>query len=128
MYYLLSAFIHQVTIRGSTKVIYTKYSKHCPYTVAHTIECVCSKINHGLNHGLFISLLKQVLFELFGALYMYISEKMVNCYAQNWESKSSPPTPTHQHQHHRLQLPPVRPCYLGRIFNLLFHGNWVLTL
>ena len=33
------------------KVIYTKYSKHCPYTVAHTIECVCSKINHGLNHG-----------------------------------------------------------------------------
>ena len=23
------------------KVIYTKYSKHWPYTVAHTIECVC---------------------------------------------------------------------------------------
>ena len=45
----------------SSKVIYTKYSKHCPYTVAHTIECVCSKINHGLNHGLFISLLKLIL-------------------------------------------------------------------
>ena len=43
------------------KVIYTKYSKHCPYTVAHTFECVCSKINHGLNHGLFISLLKLIL-------------------------------------------------------------------
>ena len=28
------------------KVIYTKYSKHWPYTVAHTIECVCSKINN----------------------------------------------------------------------------------
>ena len=25
------------------KVIYTKYSKHWPYTVAHTIECVCRK-------------------------------------------------------------------------------------
>ena len=23
------------------KAIYTKYSKHWPYTVAHTIECVC---------------------------------------------------------------------------------------
>ena len=41
-------------------VIYTKYSKHCPYTVAHTLKCVCSKINHGLNHGLFISLLKLI--------------------------------------------------------------------
>ena len=27
-----------------TKVIYTKYSKHWPYTVAHTIDCVCSKM------------------------------------------------------------------------------------
>ena len=44
----------------SAKVIHTKYSKHCPSTVAHTFECVCSKINHGLNHGLFISLLKLI--------------------------------------------------------------------
>ena len=29
-----------------TKVIYTKYSKHWLYTVAHTIECVCSKMNN----------------------------------------------------------------------------------
>ena len=35
------------------KVIYTKYSKHWPYTVAHTIDCVCTKM---LNHGLFILL------------------------------------------------------------------------
>ena len=48
-------------IQPDTKVIYTKYSKHCPYTMAHTFECVCSKINHGLNHGLFISLLKLIL-------------------------------------------------------------------
>ena len=35
------------------KVIYPKYSKH--YTVAHTIDCVCSKmLNHGLNQGLFL--------------------------------------------------------------------------
>ena len=27
----------------SSKVIDTKYSKHWPYTVAHTIECVCRK-------------------------------------------------------------------------------------
>ena len=47
-------------INDEAKVIYTKYSKHCPYTVAHTIECVCSNINHGLNHGLFISLLKLI--------------------------------------------------------------------
>ena len=39
------------------KVIYPKYSKHLPYTVAHTIDCVCSKmLNRGLNHGLFLSL------------------------------------------------------------------------
>ena len=30
----------------SVKVIYTKYSKHWLYTVAHTIECVCSKKNN----------------------------------------------------------------------------------
>ena len=43
----------------SCKVIYPKYSKHWPYTVAHTIDCVCSKmLNHGSNHGLFLSLFK----------------------------------------------------------------------
>ena len=44
-----------------SKVIYTKYSKHWPYTMAHTIDCVCIKmLNHGLNHGLFISLFKLI--------------------------------------------------------------------
>ena len=45
-----------------SKVIKTKYSKHWPYyTVAHTIDCVCSKmLNHGLNHGLFLSLFKLI--------------------------------------------------------------------
>ena len=42
------------------KVIHTKYSKHRPSTVAHTFECVCSKINHVLNHGSFILLLKLI--------------------------------------------------------------------
>ena len=55
------------------KVIYTKYFKHCPYTVAHTIECVCSKINHGLNYGLFISLLKLIYSALYIELYIYNS-------------------------------------------------------
>ena len=41
-------------------------------------RCVCSKmLNHGLNHELFLSIFKlipcQVSFELFRALYMYIS-------------------------------------------------------
>ena len=41
------------------KVLHPKYSKHLPYTMAHTIDCVCSKLlNHGLNHGLFLSLFK----------------------------------------------------------------------
>ena len=41
----------------SSKVIYPNYSKHWLTTVAHTIDCVYSKIlNHGLNHGLLFSL------------------------------------------------------------------------
>ena len=52
--------LRSVFISVLAKVIHTKYSKHRPYTVAHTIEYVCSKINHGLNHGLFISLLKLI--------------------------------------------------------------------
>ena len=43
------------------KVTYLKYSKHWPYTVAHTIDCVCSKmLNYGLNYGLFLSLFKLI--------------------------------------------------------------------
>ena len=48
-------------ICSPSKVIYPKYSKHWPYTVAHTMDCVCSKIlNRGLNHGLFLSLFKLI--------------------------------------------------------------------
>ena len=49
----MSVFVHALG-----KVIYTKYSKNWPYTLAHTIDCVCSKmLSNGLNHGLFISLI-----------------------------------------------------------------------
>ena len=34
---------HNVQLKVKVKVIYTKYSKHRPYTVAHTIDCVCRK-------------------------------------------------------------------------------------
>ena len=34
---------HKPIIRPSARDIYTKYSKHWPYNVAHTIECVCRK-------------------------------------------------------------------------------------
>ena len=46
-------------IVASTKVIYPKYSKHWFYTLAHKINCVCNKmLNHGLDHGFFLSLFK----------------------------------------------------------------------
>ena len=45
--------------QSSAKAIHLKCYKHWPYTVAHTINCVCIKIlNLGLNHGLFLSLFK----------------------------------------------------------------------
>ena len=49
-----------INVLHPAKDKHPKYSKRWPYTaVAHTIDCVCSKIlNHGLNHGLFISLFK----------------------------------------------------------------------
>ena len=51
-----------IQIRVSVEVIYPKYSKHWPFTVAHTIDCVCSKmLNHGINHGIFFSLFKLIL-------------------------------------------------------------------
>ena len=37
-----SALILVPTKQAWVKVIYPKYSKHWPYTVAHTIECVCA--------------------------------------------------------------------------------------
>ena len=53
------------------KVIYTKSSKHYPCTVAYTIDCVCSKmLNHGLNHGLFLSLFKLIPCPIHIELYM----------------------------------------------------------
>ena len=35
--------IKSLTFWVSFEVIYTKYSKHYPYTVAHTIDFVCRK-------------------------------------------------------------------------------------
>jgi hypothetical protein len=53
-------------------LIYPKYSKHWLSTLAHTIDCVCSKIlNHGLNHGLLFSL-----FMFFGWKNIHINLKI----------------------------------------------------
>ena len=61
--------LHQVAANFQTslcvqvqgKVIYPKYSKHWPYTVANIIDCDCIEmLNHGLNHGLFLSLFKLI--------------------------------------------------------------------
>ena len=46
-------FTFQFTFHDFTKVIYTKYSKHWPYTVAHTIDYVCSEINNSWFNPLF---------------------------------------------------------------------------
>ena len=50
-----------ITILHFSKVIYPKHSKNWPYSVAHTIDCVCCKmLNHGLNHVLFLLLFKLI--------------------------------------------------------------------
>ena len=56
---IYSESFSQSRFLDQAKVIYPKYSKQWLSTVAHRIDCVCSKIsNHGLNHGLLSSLFK----------------------------------------------------------------------
>ena len=56
-----------IEIQVTYKVIYTKYTRHGLSTVAHTIDCVCSKIlNHGLNNRLFPIWLFLSLFKVLG--------------------------------------------------------------
>ena len=46
-------------LKAIQNYISPKYSKHWITTMAHTIDCECSKmLNHGLNHGLLFSLFK----------------------------------------------------------------------
>ena len=40
---LMKKHSFRLGFRDISKVIYTKYSKHWPYTVAQTIDCVCRK-------------------------------------------------------------------------------------
>ena len=50
--YSLESCCHFSEGHHRVKVIYTKYSKHWPYTVAHTIDCVCRNsilLHSGLN-------------------------------------------------------------------------------
>ena len=48
-------------VEALVKVIYPKYSKHWPYTVASTIDCGCIKmLNHGLYHGFLLSPFKLI--------------------------------------------------------------------
>ena len=52
-----------VILSSGDKVMYPKYSKQWLSTMAHTIDCVWSRIlNHGWNHGLLFSL-----FNFFGS-------------------------------------------------------------
>ena len=53
------------------KVIHPKYSKHWSYPLAHTIDCVCSKmLIYGLNHGLLYSLFKLIPCHLHWIIYV----------------------------------------------------------
>ena len=45
IYIQINRTLRQQVMHPYCKVIYTKYSKHWPYTVAHTFDCVCSKMN-----------------------------------------------------------------------------------
>ena len=57
------------------------YSKHWPYTVASTIDCVCSKmLNNGLNHGLFLSLFKFFWMKIHSKLKKFRIKKKLDCY------------------------------------------------
>ena len=46
-----------ISLHHDQSFIHPKYSKYWPYTVAHTIDCVCSKM---LNHGLLLSHFKHI--------------------------------------------------------------------
>ena len=60
----------QIMLKGDMYSVHTEHSPklYIPSTlnidldtVANTIDCVCSKmLNHGLNHGLFLSLFKLI--------------------------------------------------------------------
>ena len=55
--YLVSILLYE----SRFKVIHPKCSKHWPYTVVSPIDCGCSKmLNHGLNHGFFLSLFQLI--------------------------------------------------------------------
>ena len=42
--------------RLASKVMYHKYSKHCPYLLPSTMDCGCNKIwNRGWNHSTMVS-------------------------------------------------------------------------
>jgi hypothetical protein len=49
--------------------------KHWPYTMAHTIDCVCSKL---LNHGLFLSLLKLIPYPIHWIVYVSAYSEVPN--------------------------------------------------
>ena len=58
---MLFFFFKFVRVKPIAKVIYPKYSKNWPYTLAHTIDFGCSKmLNHGLNHRFSLSLFKLI--------------------------------------------------------------------
>ena len=50
-----NVLLYSIRVAGKIKVIYPKYSKHWPYTVIHNSS---KMLNHGLNHGSFLSLFK----------------------------------------------------------------------
>ena len=65
------SFYDVIVLAG--KVIYPKYSKHQPFTVSHTIDCVCSKtLNHGLNHWLFLSLFMLIPYHIHTYIELYM--------------------------------------------------------
>ena len=64
----------QLSFGIQCKVIHPKYSKHWPYTLTHTIDCVYSEmLNHGLNHRSFLS------------LFVFLGWKYINWINSGWK-------------------------------------------
>ena len=88
--YLQNELCFKRRIRAFVKVIYPKYSKHWPFTVAHTIHtiyCVCSKI---LNHGLFLSHFKLIPCPVYFGIAFGFYQRIWKCVPLNVAIRSLP--------------------------------------
>ena len=78
-------YLHTGFQEVAYKVIYPKYSKHWPYTVARKVDCVCSKM---LNHGLFFSLFKLITCHIHWIVYVLAYSNVIPTFGPGWSNQS----------------------------------------